>query len=597
GSTRRRPTGAGRPPSCSRRSSRPATSSPSTRAASGSWASRPVRRWPRRSRSMRPGASRRSPAIRACPPARPGTRARRATRWCMARGAMSRRSARPPAARPGTCGCRSSCCRGSRTRPWRRPMPTPSSSRRSRSMAARPAERRRRRPMPRPAGRSAGAGCIRPAGSSAAGSRRGACGSRAWATPGVAATAAMTTSIPRRPRRQRLSSTSSLARLARARAGFDRSSRTLFTRQERAMDLESFRHWSHRAADWAADYRAGLRERPVRSPLRPGEIAARVADSPPERAEPFERIFADFESIVPPGMTHWQHPRFFAYFPSNAAPPAVIAEQLAAAMSTQGMLWQTSPAATELEQLMVDWLRQAVGLPEGFSGVLQDTASRENACAVLTMRETALAWDGNRDGLAAHPQVRIYTSPHAHSSVEKACWIAGIGARNLVQVPTRKDDPRLGIDPRALEAAIAADRRAGFVPAGIVACVGATSIGASDPLREIAAAAKREDLYLHVDAAWAGSAMICPEFREMWDGIEEADSIVFNPHKWLGVPMECSAHFVRDPETLVRTLAIQPEYLKTHGRDGIVNFSEWSVQLGRRFRALKLWFLVRAYGL
>lgn len=363
------------------------------------------------------------------------------------------------------------------------------------------------------------------------------------------------------------------------------------------MDIEAFRQWSHRAADWAADYRAGLRERPVRSPLRPGEIAERIAVSPPEPAEPFERIFADFESIVPPGMTHWQHPRFFAYFPSNAAPPAVIAEQLAAAMSTQGMLWQTSPAATELEQRMVDWLRQAVGLPEGFSGVLQDTASSATLCAVLTMRETALAWDGNRDGLAAHPQVRIYTSPHAHSSVEKACWIAGIGARNLVQVPTRKDDPRLGIDPRALEAAIAADRRAGFLPAGIVACVGATSIGASDPLREIAAAAKREDLYLHVDAAWAGSAMICPEFREMWDGIEEADSIVFNPHKWLGVPMECSAHFVRDPETLVRTLAIQPEYLKTHGRDGIVNFSEWSVQLGRRFRALKLWFLVRAYGL
>lgn len=363
------------------------------------------------------------------------------------------------------------------------------------------------------------------------------------------------------------------------------------------MDIEAFRQWSHRAADWAADYRAGLRERPVRSPLRPGEIAERIAVSPPEQAEPFERIFADFESIVPPGMTHWQHPRFFAYFPSNAAPPAVIAEQLAAAMSTQGMLWQTSPAATELEQRMVDWLRQAVGLPEGFSGVLQDTASSATLCAVLTMRETALAWDGNRDGLAAHPQVRIYTSPHAHSSVEKACWIAGIGARNLVQVPTRKDDPRLGIDPRALEAAIAADRRAGFLPAGIVACVGATSIGASDPLREIAAAAKREDLYLHVDAAWAGSAMICPEFREMWDGIEEADSIVFNPHKWLGVPMECSAHFVRDPETLVRTLAIQPEYLKTHGRDGIVNFSEWSVQLGRRFRALKLWFLVRAYGL
>ncbi len=261
------------------------------------------------------------------------------------------------------------------------------------------------------------------------------------------------------------------------------------------------------------------------------------------------------------------------------------------------MLWQTSPAVTELEQRMVDWLRQAVGLPDAFSGVLQDTASSTTLCAVLTMREIALGWGGNRDGLAAHPAVRIYTSPHAHSSVEKACWIAGIGARNLVQVPVRGGDPRLGLDPGALEAAIAADRRAGMLPAGIVACVGATSVGASDPLRELAAIARREGLYLHVDAAWAGSAMICPEFRDLWDGIEAADSIVFNPHKWLGVPMECSAHFVRDPETLVRTLAIQPEYLKTHGRDGIVNFSEWSVQLWRRFRALKLWFLLRAYGL
>lgn len=363
------------------------------------------------------------------------------------------------------------------------------------------------------------------------------------------------------------------------------------------MDTEGFRQWSHRAADWAADYRAGLRERPVRSPLRPGEIAARIAQVPPEQGEPFERIFADFEAIVPPGMTHWQHPRFFAYFPSNAAPPAVIAEQLAAAMSAQGMLWQTSPAMTELEQCMVDWLRQAVGLPADFSGVLQDTASTTTLCAVLTMRETALAWSGNRDGLVAHPQVRIYTSTHAHSSVEKACWIAGIGADNLVRIPTRAGDPRMGIDPQALEAAIATDRRAGLLPAGIVGCVGATSVGASDPLRELGEIARRQDLYLHVDAAWAGSAMICPEFRELWEGIETADSIVFNPHKWLGVPMECSAHFVRDPATLVRTLAIQPEYLKTHGRDGIVNFSEWSVQLGRRFRALKLWFLIRAYGL
>ncbi len=362
------------------------------------------------------------------------------------------------------------------------------------------------------------------------------------------------------------------------------------------MDNEAFRHWSHRAADWAADYRAGLRERPVRAPGAPGAIAAQIAPSPPETAEDFATIFGDFERIVPEGMTHWQHPRFFAYFPSNAAPPAVLAEQLAGAMAAQGMLWQTSPALTELEIRMVDWLRQAVALPDDFKGVLQDTASTATLCAVLTMRERALDWAGNREGLAGHPAVRVYASAQTHSSIDKAMWVAGIGQDNLVKVPNGTTRP-WPVDVGAMARAIRADRDAGRLPAGIVACVGGTSIGACDPLPEIAALAREEGLYLHVDAAWAGSAMICPELRAPWRGVEHADSVVFNPHKWLGVPMECSAHFVRDPETLVRTLAIQPEYLKTHGKDGLVNFSEWSVTLGRRFRALKLWFLIRAYGL
>jgi aromatic-L-amino-acid decarboxylase len=307
-----------------------------------------------------------------------------------------------------------------------------------------------------------------------------------------------------------------------------------------------------------------------------------------------ESIMDDFGRIVPEGMTHWQHPRFFAYFPSNAAPAAMIAEQLAGSMAAQCMLWQTSPAATEIEVRMVDWLRQAVGLPEGFEGVFQDTASTATLCAVLTMREIALDWRGNQEGLSNLPTTRVYASKRTHSSIDKALWVAGMGQDNLVKIDTKED---FAMDVDALAAAIKEDRANGLLPAGIVICVGGTSMGATDDVRAVCELAKAEGLYTHIDAAWAGSAMICPEFRHLWDGAELADSIVLNPHKWLGASMECSAHFVKDPTTLVKTLAIQPEYLKTYGKDGIINFSEWSVQLGRRFRALKVWFLLRAYGL
>lgn len=362
------------------------------------------------------------------------------------------------------------------------------------------------------------------------------------------------------------------------------------------MKSSEFRQWLHRAADWTVDYRSSLRDKPVRAPAQPGDILAQLPAAPPENAEPFETIFNDFEQIIEPGMTHWQHPRFFAYFPSNAAPPAVIAEQLAGAIAAQGMLWQTSPALTELEISMVDWLRQAVGLPAEFKGSLQDTASSATLCAVLTMREKALQWQGNEQGLSGQAAVRIYASGQTHSSIDRAIWISGIGQQNLVRVATDQAHP-WPVDVAAMRAAIQADRKAGLLPAGIIACVGGTSIGACDDLDGLAKLAREEGLFLHVDAAWAGSAMICEEYRPLWHGIEHADSVVFNPHKWLGTPMECSAHFVRDPSLLVRTLAIQPEYLKTQGKDGLVNFSEWSVTLGRRFRALKLWFLIRHYGL
>ena len=360
------------------------------------------------------------------------------------------------------------------------------------------------------------------------------------------------------------------------------------------MKKSEYKKWSRVATDWSADYLENIENMPVRAQTSPGDIAKQIPDNPPEDGETMESIMDDFGRIVPEGMTHWQHPRFFAYFPSNAAPAAMIAEQLAGSMAAQCMLWQTSPAATEIEVRMVDWLRQAVGLPEGFQGVFQDTASTATLCAVLTMRETALNWRGNQEGLSNLPTTRVYASERTHSSIDKALWVAGMGQDNLVKIPTKED---FALDVDALAKAIKEDRANGLLPAGIVICVGGTSMGATDDVRAVCELAKAEGLYTHIDAAWAGSAMICPEFRHLWDGAELADSIVLNPHKWLGASMECSAHFVKDPATLVKTLAIQPEYLKTYGQDGIINFSEWSVQLGRRFRALKVWFLLRAYGL
>jgi len=305
-------------------------------------------------------------------------------------------------------------------------------------------------------------------------------------------------------------------------------------------------------------------------------------------------IFADFERIVVPGITHWQHPRFFAYFPANASPPSVVAEFLTASLAAQGMLWQTSPAATELETCVTGWLRQMIGLSEDFHGVIQGGASAATFAAILTGREKALGFTGNTAGLAGRPAVRVYASDQVHSSIDKACWMAGIGQDNLVKVPTA--GPRLAMDPAALERAITADKAAGRLPAAIVAALGGTSVGASDDIAAVAEVSRRHGLHLHVDAAWAGSAMICPELRHWMAGAEQADSLVLNPHKWLMTNFDCSVLFVRDPESLVRTLGIRPSYLATHGRDGIINYSEWSPMLGRRFRALKLWFVIRAYG-
>ncbi len=361
------------------------------------------------------------------------------------------------------------------------------------------------------------------------------------------------------------------------------------------MNWNDFAPWGRRIADWAQEYHQTVGDRPVRARTRPGEVLNALPATPPEGGEDMEAIFSDFKNIVMPGITHWQHPRFFAYFNSNAAAPSVLAEFLVSAISPQCMLWQTSPAATEMETRMMDWLRQALDLPDPFSGVIQDSASSVTLAAVLTMREKALKWKGNSEGLPGQTPLRVYASAEVHTSIDRAIWVSGIGQDNLIRIPIQGD--WRGMDPQALEKTIQSDLEAGLKPAGLILCVGGTGTGATDPIRECLAVAKKYGLYAHIDAAWAGSAMICPEFRHYWEGVEEADSIVFNPHKWLGAQFDCSAHFVRDPEDLVKTLAISPEYLKTHGAEGIINYSEWSIPLGRRFRALKLWFLIRAYGL
>lgn len=361
------------------------------------------------------------------------------------------------------------------------------------------------------------------------------------------------------------------------------------------MDWDEFAHWGKHISDWSADYHKTLRDRPVRAQTAFGETAAQLPQAPPDGAETMDRIMADFEQIVMPGITHWQHPRFFAYFPANAAPPSMLAEMLVTTIASQCMLWQTSPAATEVETVMVQWLRQALGLGEGFTGVIQDSASSATLSAVLTMRERATGYTGNRDGIAGKGHLRIYCSDQVHSSIDRACWVSGIGQANLVKIPAT--GPRHGMDAAALQAAITADRAAGHTPAGIIAITGGTGIGACDTLGPILEIARTEDLYTHLDAAWAGAAMICPELQaEFWADVDGFDSIVFNPHKWLGAQFDCSVQFLRDAQPQLNTLKIEPEYLKTTG-ESVTNYSEWTIPLGRRFRALKIWFLIRSYGL
>jgi len=362
------------------------------------------------------------------------------------------------------------------------------------------------------------------------------------------------------------------------------------------MDAETFRRSGHKVVDWVADYLQGVERYPVLSPVCPGEIRGRLPSSPPCSGEPMEAILEDFKEIILPGITHWNHPRFFAYFPANNSGPSILAEILSAGLGVNAMLWQTSPAATELEELVMDWLRQMLNLPRSFRGVIQDTASTATLCALLCARERLSRFQINAHGFSAwsgRDPLRVYTSGETHSSVEKGLKIAGFGAENLVLVSVDRD---YGMDPHDLEMRIRRDRDQGFHPCCVTATVGTTSSTALDPLRPIGEIAQRHGLWFHVDAALAGSAAILPEMRWILDGIELADSFVFNPHKWLFTNFDCSAFFTRHPDTLTATFSVLPEYLKTDLDRRVTNFRDWGIQLGRRFRALKLWFVLRHYG-
>jgi aromatic-L-amino-acid/L-tryptophan decarboxylase len=360
------------------------------------------------------------------------------------------------------------------------------------------------------------------------------------------------------------------------------------------MQPDEFRRHAHELVDWIADHMARVGELPVVPEVRPGEIRGRLPSAPPEQGEPFEAMFHDFREVILPGMTLWNHPGWFAYFPGNNSPPSILGEMLTAALGAQCMSWATSPAATELEQVVMDWLRQMIGLPDSFVGVIQDTASTATLVALLSARERATAHAAGTSGLAqSGARLVVYASREAHSSVDKAVKLAGYGMNQLRHVPVTAG---FALDPVALERAIVADREAGLTPACVVATVGTTSSTAIDSVPAIATLCRRHGIWLHVDAAFAGVAAIVPELRWLLDGVQFADSLVLNPHKWLLTNFDCSAYYVRDPDSLLRTFGLTPEYLRTAHDAEVVNFRDWGIQLGRRFRALKLWFVIRSYG-
>lgn len=359
------------------------------------------------------------------------------------------------------------------------------------------------------------------------------------------------------------------------------------------MKPDEFRKHAHELVDWMADYMKNVEDYPVKSLIQPGEIFNRIPDQPPSHPESFSALMKDFKEIIMPGITHWQNPNFFAYFPANTSPSSVLAEMLISTLGTQCMIWETSPAAAELEEKMMIWLRDMIKLPENFEGVIQDSASTATLAAILTAREKKTDFSVNLNGAGHGDPLRVYCSEQTHSSVEKAVKISGIGKKNLVKIPVRED---FSMDPEMLRSKILSDKKAGLIPCCVVATIGTTGTTAIDPIRAVGEVCHENGIFLHVDAAMAGTALILPEFQWMLDGREYIDSFVFNPHKWMFTNFDCTAYFVKDAGALIKTFEILPEYLKTRTRGKVNDYRDWGVPLGRRFRALKLWSVIRTYG-
>lgn len=357
---------------------------------------------------------------------------------------------------------------------------------------------------------------------------------------------------------------------------------------------QAFRAAMHRVADLMADYLEHVHEYPVVPKIAPGDVKKLLPNSAPQQGEPLDRILDDYQRQIEPHMTHWNHPGFMAYFAITGSGPGILGEALAAALNVNAMLWRTGPAPTELEEVVCDWLRQMMDLPAAFHGHINDTASISSLLALAAARQRAagdVRWQGMA-GRAELPALTVYASDQAHSSIDKAVALLGLGLNNLRKIPT---DAAFRMVPAELEKAIAADKAAGRRPIAVVATAGTTSTTSIDPLRAIAQIAQREKLWLHVDGAYAGSAAICPELRALMDGLEEADSIVVNPHKWLFVPVDCSVLLTRDAATLKEAFSLVPDYLKTP-ETGVTNLMDLGIQLGRRFRSLKMWMVFRAFG-
>jgi len=366
------------------------------------------------------------------------------------------------------------------------------------------------------------------------------------------------------------------------------------------MEPEEFRKHGYEVVDWLTGYYKRIESYPVLSQMHPGELRSYLPDKPPQQGEPFEAILGDVEKLILHGVTHWQSPNFFAFFPSNASGPAILGDLLSSGLGVQGMLWATSPACTELETHVLDWLVPSLGLPEKFlstssgGGVIQDTASSSTLCAVLAARERATNFRSNQRGIAE--KLCAYTSNQAHSSIEKAIKIAGIGSENLRLIET---DENFAMNPEALAAAIEKDRADGLTPFFVCATVGTTSSNAIDPVPQIGEVCREHGLWLHVDAAMSGTAALCPEFRHIHKGVEHADSYCFNPHKWMFTSFDCDCFYVADRRALIQTLSVLPEYLRNKATESgaVIDYRDWHIPLGRRFRSLKLWFVLRHYGI